>query len=33
VAAQVGHDHAMSGRELLDDRREHLAGDHQPVHE
>jgi hypothetical protein len=33
VAAQVGNDHAMSGREMPDHRLEHLAGDHQPMHE
>ena len=33
VAAQVGNDHAVSGCETLDHQLEHLAGDHQPVHE
>jgi hypothetical protein len=33
VVAQVGNDHAMSGRELPDYWLEHLVGDHQPVHE
>lgn len=33
VAAQVGNDHAMPGRELPDYWLEHLAGDHQPVHQ
>ena len=33
VATQVGHDHAMPSREQLDHRCEHLAGDHQPMHE
>ena len=33
VAAQVGNDHAMPGCEMLDHRLEHLAGDHQPMHE
>jgi len=33
MAAQVGNDHAVFGRETLDHRIEHLAGDHQPVHQ
>jgi len=33
VTAQVGNDHAMSGRELVDHRGEHFAGDHEPVYE
>jgi hypothetical protein len=33
VAAQVGNDHAMSGREMPDHRLEHFASDHQPMHE
>ena len=33
VAAQVGNDHAMSGREMLDHWLEHLATDHQSMHE
>jgi hypothetical protein len=33
VATQVGNDHPMSGCEVLDYRLEHLAGNHQPMHE
>ena len=33
VTAQVRNDHAMSGCKMPDYRLEHLAGDHQPVHE
>ena len=33
VTAQVRNDHAMSRRELVDHRVEHLARDHEPVHE
>jgi hypothetical protein len=33
VAAQVGDDHTVPGGEMFDHRLEHLAGDHQPVHE
>ena len=33
VATKVGNDHAMPSCEMLDDRLEHLAGDHRPVHE
>src|SRR5664279_3723108 len=33
VAAKVGDDHPMPGGEMIDHRVEHLAGDHQPVHE
>ena len=33
VATQVGNDHAIPGCEMLDDRLEHLAGDHHTVHE
>src|SRR5436309_413755 len=33
ISTQVGNDHAMSARKMPDDRLEHLAGDHQPMHE
>jgi hypothetical protein len=33
MAAQIGNDHALSGCEMLDHRLEHLAADHQPMHE
>ena len=33
VPTQVGNDHPMSGCEVLDYRLEHLAGEHQPMHE
>jgi len=33
VATQVWDDHTTSGCKMLDYRFEHLAGDHQPMHE
>src|SRR6266542_996368 len=33
VAAEVRNDHAVSCRELIDNSLEHLAIDHQPVHQ
>jgi hypothetical protein len=33
MAAQVRDDHAVSAGEVPDHGLEHLAGDHQPMHE
>jgi hypothetical protein len=33
MAAQVGNDHELSGGKMLEHRLEHLAADHQPMHQ